>query len=112
MHVVEHIGLGRYGDILDPEGDIKAMRELSRVVAPKGHLLFAVPVGPAPPRICFNAHRISSYEQICSAFSALQLVEFRLVPDRPQDGGLIEATSEIIATQKYGCGRLCFRKSD
>jgi SAM-dependent methyltransferase len=108
MHVVEHVGLGRYGDALDPDGDGKAMRELSRVVAPNGRLLFVVPVGR--PRICFNAHRIYSYEQIIAAFSGLELVEFRLVPDRPQDGGLIEATPQVVAAQEYGCGCFCFRK--
>ncbi len=109
MHVVEHIGLGRYGDSLDPEGDAKAMRELSRVVAPAGQLLFVVPVGR--PRICFNAHRIYSYEQIVAGFPDLHLEEFRLVPDRPEDGGLIEATPEVVAAQEYGCGCFCFRKS-
>ena len=33
MHVVEHIGLGRYGDILDPDGDSKAISELKRALA-------------------------------------------------------------------------------
>ncbi|MGA2030503.1 MAG: DUF268 domain-containing protein, partial [Verrucomicrobiota bacterium] len=32
MHVVEHVGLGRYGDPLDPNGDLKAMNELERVL--------------------------------------------------------------------------------
>jgi SAM-dependent methyltransferase len=104
MHVVEHIGLGRYGDPLDPGGDIKAMRELSRVLAMGGQLLFAVPVGR--PRVCFNAHRIYSYDQIVTAFSDLQLLEFRLVPDRGSEGGLIEATPKMVAAQDYGCG--CF----
>ena len=49
MHVAEHIGLGRYGDKIDPEGDKRAMSELDRVVAPKGQLIFVVPVGK--PRI-------------------------------------------------------------
>src|SRR5436853_180080 len=40
MHVVEHIGLGRYGDPLDPNGDLKAIAELRRVLAPAGTLLF------------------------------------------------------------------------
>ena len=31
MHVIEHIGLGRYGDLLDYDGDLKAMKELKRV---------------------------------------------------------------------------------
>jgi hypothetical protein len=34
LHVAEHIGLGRYGDPLDPEGTKKATRELARVLAP------------------------------------------------------------------------------
>jgi hypothetical protein len=61
MHVVEHIGLGRYGDALDSEGDVKAMRELQRVLKPNGNLLFVVPVGV--PRVMFNAHRISLVSQ-------------------------------------------------
>lgn len=36
MHTVEHIGLGRYGDALDVDGDLKAMRELQRVSAQEG----------------------------------------------------------------------------
>src|SRR2546426_837368 len=49
MHVAEHVGLGRYGDELDPEGDVKAMSELSRVLARGGSLLYRPP-GPAHHR--------------------------------------------------------------
>jgi hypothetical protein len=46
MHVVEHIGLGRYGDALDPDGDLKAISELKRVLGNEGSLLyFVVPIG-------------------------------------------------------------------
>ena len=48
---------------IDPEGDLKAVKELSRVVTKGGSLLFVVPVGK--PRIQFNAHRIYSYKKIC-----------------------------------------------
>src|SRR3954454_20739809 len=34
LHVAEHIGLGRYGDPLDPGGTRKAADELQRVLAP------------------------------------------------------------------------------
>lgn len=57
MHVVEHVGLGRYGDPIDYDGDLRAVRELQRILAPGGQLLFVVPVGSAA-RIQFNAHRI------------------------------------------------------
>jgi len=108
MHVVEHVGLGRYGDPLDPEGDTKAMIELRRVIAPGGNLFFVVPVGR--PRVCFNAHRIYSFEQIRDRFSDLTLREFRLVPDEASEGGLVEATPQQVSTQTYGCGCFWFQR--
>ena len=45
--VVEHIGLGRYGDPLDPGGTQKALEELKRVVAPGGDLYISLPIGDA-----------------------------------------------------------------
>lgn len=110
MHVVEHVGLGRYGDHLDPDGDLKAIAELTRVVAKGGNLLFVVPVGGAPV-IMFNAHRIYTYEQIIGHFASLELMEFALIPDHPQDGGLLRnATKTQSDAQRYGCGCFWFRK--
>lgn len=110
MHVIEHVGLGRYGDPVDPDGDLKAIAELTRVVAKGGDLLFVVPVGDAP-LIMFNAHRIYTYEQIIRYFASLELVEFALIPDHPPDGGLIRnATKAQSDAQRYGCGCFWFRK--
>ena len=108
MHVVEHIGLGRYGDPLDPEGDLKAMRELARVVSIGGSLLYVTPVGR--PRIQFNAHRIYSYEQIVSAFPGYELREFALIPDVNNGGWITNATPEQVNAQKYGCGCFWFQR--
>jgi SAM-dependent methyltransferase len=108
MHVVEHVGLGRYGDPLDANGDLKAMAQLTRVLSPGGHLLFVAPVGR--PRVCFNAHRIYSYDQVCKGFAGLKLQQFRLVPDNPKDGGLIEAAPDAVDTQSYACGCFLFCK--
>jgi SAM-dependent methyltransferase len=107
MHTVEHVGLGRYGDELDPGGDIRAMRELKRVLAKGGQLLFVVPVGK--PKLIFNAHRIYSYEQVLEYFKGLELLEFSLIPD---SGGFIEkADPALVAQQEYGCGCFLFRKN-
>jgi SAM-dependent methyltransferase len=105
MHVIEHVGLGRYGDSLDPGGDLKAMAELKRVLAPGGSLLFVAPLGR--PRIMFNAHRIYSYGQIMEYFGEMEVKQFALIPDDPQEGGLVLDASEALADQQtYGCG--CF----
>jgi len=105
MHVVEHIGLGRYGDKIGPNDDLFAMAELKRVLAPGGNLLFVVPVGM--PKVIFNAHRIYSYRQVMKSLQELELVNFSLIPDSPAEGEFIEdATEEMANRQCYGCG--CF----
>lgn len=58
----EHDGLGRYGDPLDPEGDLKAMAYMrDQVLKPGGALLLAMPSGG--DFIEFNAHRIYGRER-------------------------------------------------
>ena len=109
MHTVEHVGLGRYGDPLDPEGDLKAMRELERVLAPGGSLLLAVPIGK--PKLMFNGHRIYAYSQIMDAFAGLELREFSLILDDAHPGGLVRNADPGLADeQNYGCGCFHFRK--
>lgn len=110
MHTVEHVGLGRYGDPLDPDGDRKAMRELERVLAYGGDLLFVVPVGR--PRLLFNAHRIYSYDQVIAGFPQLELKQFALVPDAGGERDFVDhATPALAALQSFACGCFWFRKA-
>jgi hypothetical protein len=110
MHTVEHIGLGRYGDPIDYDGDLKAMNELSRVLAKDGDLLFVVPVGNVS-RIIFNGHRIYTPELVIKSFPNLYLKEFTLIPENNEDGGLVlNPTSDLLARQNYACGCFWFKK--
>lgn len=106
MHVVEHIGLGRYGETLDPDGDLKAIAELKRVLKPGGNLLFVTPVGHS--RIQFNAHRIYSYDQIFNSMEGLTLKQFALVDDKGYFS--VDADSNYANQQYYGCGCWWFIK--
>lgn len=106
LHVAEHIGLGRYGDPLDPLGTIKACKELQRVLAPGGNLYFGLPIGK--PRVCFNAHRIHSTAQILEYFSGLKLVEFSFVNDKGRF--LQNVEPDVGQDAKYGCGLFQFTK--
>lgn len=106
MHTIEHIGLGRYGDELDVQGDIKGINELKRVTRTGGTILFVTPVGR--PKIEYNAHRIYSYEQILSYFEGCELIEFSLIPD---SGDFISnADPALVNSQQYGCGCFWFKK--
>jgi SAM-dependent methyltransferase len=106
LHVIEHIGLGRYGDPLDPAGTSKAARELARVLGPGGNLILATPVGK--PRLCFNAHRIHRAEEIREMVPELELVEFSGV----HDGGRYVEQVDLSAFQnsEYACGFFWFRR--
>jgi SAM-dependent methyltransferase len=71
--VVEHIGLGRYGDPLDPHGTEKAIAELKRILAPGGHLCLSVPVSDENV-VHFNAGRILAIRYVIQLLEPLQVV--------------------------------------
>lgn len=106
LHVIEHIGLGRYGDPIDPEGSRKAAAELQRVLGRGGKLYLSLPIGRE--RICFNAHRVHAPASVLKMFSALRLVDFSYV----DDSGAFRVSQPIAAAGQleYGCGMFEFEK--
>lgn len=106
LHVIEHIGLGRYGDPIDPQGSVKAALELQRIVSAGGKLFLSLPVGRE--RICFNAHRVHAPASVLKMFPQMKLVEFSYVDDDGQyhEDKSIEAASHL----EYGCGLFQFEK--
>jgi SAM-dependent methyltransferase len=64
---IEHDGLGRYGDRLDPNGDLRAMEQFRQLLKPQGKLFLAVPVGP--DLVVWNAHRIYGPKRLAMLLS-------------------------------------------
>lgn len=54
---LEHDGLGRYGDCLDADGDIKSMQNIKKIVKKDGLLFLSIPIGKED-KLVWNAHRI------------------------------------------------------
>ena len=108
LHVVEHVGLGRYGDPLDARGTAKACRELARVVAPGGRLYLSLPVGR--PRVCFNAHRVTDPVRVIALCEGLSLVEFSAVDDTHRLAENVAPEEYRDAT--YACGLFVFTKEE
>ena len=53
--LLETAGLGRYGDPVDPEGDLKAMLEARAMLSPSGRMYLTIPIGPDV--LAWNLHR-------------------------------------------------------
>lgn len=76
--VIEHIGLGRYGDALDPFGSEKSIKEIKRVLSKDGNLYISVPIDDKN-RAYFNAHRSFTRDYILKLFEPLKLIEEKYI---------------------------------
>lgn len=74
---LEHFGLGRYGDPIDPDASSKAMHSIVRVLKKGGHAYIAVPIGKE--RLEFNAHRVFYASTVVREFAPLKLVEYSVI---------------------------------
>jgi SAM-dependent methyltransferase len=108
LHVIEHIGLGRYGDTVDPEGAKKAAGEITRILSPGGRLYLSTPVGKEA--VYFNAHRVFHPDKVRKMFSGLQLAGFAAVDD---SGRFYKRdTPEKYQGSSYALGMFEFIKPD
>lgn len=111
MHVIEHIGLGRYGDPLDYDGDMKALFELKRVIAKGGRLLLVLPVG-TPARIEFNTHRVYDYKDVYDVMSDVFHLESAIIFSHGAQGWVGEPVEEthMTTSPKYGIACWHYKK--
>lgn len=58
LHAIEHFGLGRYGDPINPDGYIFALKNINLMLKKGGKFYFSVPMGPS--RVEFNGMRVFS----------------------------------------------------
>lgn len=100
--VLEHIGLGRYGDHIDQFGSEKSAKELIRVLADNGNLYISVPVD-TENKIYFNAHRAFTRDYILELFKPLKLVEEKYIYGN-------ELLNEYSPIKGFGTGLYYFKK--
>lgn len=113
LHALEHFGLGRYGDPIDPRGHERGLDCLIRMLEPGGILYLSVPVGPEA--VLFNCHRRFYSETI------VRLVGRRLTLERldvvDDSGDLREnvppemaLTDPTLGCRREGCAIFEFRR--
>ena len=106
LHVLEHFGLGRYGDAVSAEGHLRGLENLCALVAPGGRLYLSVPIGPQ--RIEFNAHRVFAAKTIPALMPAgFRLEQFSFVDDAGDIHAHVEFSAPDVARNfgcTFGCG--------
>jgi SAM-dependent methyltransferase len=111
LHAIEHFGLGRYGDALDPNGHIVGFQNIVKMLKPGGRLYISFPIA-TEANVIFNKHRIFSPYDIFSwptPGCMLKLVRFDYVDDAGDLHQNVNLNTENIIAQ-YGCGIYTFEK--
>lgn len=108
LHVVEHVGLGRYGDKVNPVGHIQAIRHLSLLLSEGGMLYISFPIS-SKSRVEFNAHRVISIPEAHAIFEEMNLsiIDFAYVDDAGDLHKVGNTESiDVFNTYnlRYGCG--------
>ena len=108
LHALEHFGLGRYGDEVNPWGWRVALKNIMALPAPGGYLYLSVPIGRE--RVVSNAHRIFNPYTMINELMSLKLISFAAVND---SGDMDEqAHPGDYVHAEYSCGIYEFIKSE
>jgi len=114
LHAIEHFGLGRYGDPVEPKGYERGIANMAQLLKPDGRFYISTPIGQE--RVEFNAHRVFDPRTIirCAESSGLQLQELTVIGA----GGEIrqvqpnEDALQVLAQSDYNLGIFVFIKRD
>lgn len=111
LHALEHFGLGRYGDNVDPAGYKRALSNISSLIVIGGTFYLSVPVGKE--RVEFNAHRIFNPTTLLKDIQAtgMELTSLAAINQQnleifnDMDNGL-----EELGNRNYSLGLFIFHK--
>lgn len=114
LHALEHFGLGRYGDPVDPEGFVRGFVNMSALIRQGGTFYLSVPIGIE--RVEFNANRVFD-PRIIVRLATKNSLQFTALTVIRSDGeveslGLEEIRFSDLARQHYVLGIFTFVKKN
>jgi hypothetical protein len=107
LHALEHFGLGRYGDPIDPMGHIKGFKNLHKMLKNGGNFYLSFPIGKSG--VHFNAHRVFDPTEVLGWSKGLfELTRF----DYVDDAGDVHLNASLSSPPvlNYGCGIYTLKK--
>ncbi len=113
LHTLEHFGLGRYSDDINPQGYLIGFKNLYNLLDKGGKLYLSFPIS-STSRIEFNAHRVFHFKDIFNWITKLNISDLKLI-----SFDLIDDNSKLLINQdldnilnhiNFGCGIYTFKK--
>lgn len=112
LHALEHFGLGRYGDPIDPHGSENGLKNMAALLKVGGTFYLSVPIGIE--RVEFNANRVFDPRKLIkiAAEQSLRLQSITVISGTGQAEEVEECSPrlEALAQQNYALGIFTFRK--
>lgn len=100
---IEHSGLGRYGDDLDPNGDLTTMQVVHNILKEDGLLVLGVPIGM--DTLVWNANRIYGEKRLPLLINGFNVLEWfggnpTNIFNVPQYGGKFSPQPILVCNKK------------
>ena len=112
LHTIEHIGLGRYGDVINPDGWLTALDNLLAMLKPGGVLYLSAPIGEGS--VEFDAHRLFLISDLLETVSQrASITKVAVIGDDDRFMSSTDCDSYIKHGQirvTYGCAIITARK--
>lgn len=112
LHALEHFGLGRYGDPINPLGYQRGLANMAKLLEPGGTFYLSTPIGQE--RVEFNAHWVFDPRSIvsCAETSGLTLKKLIVITaaNGPQESGIDAPSLAALALPHYQLGLFIFTK--
>lgn len=110
LSVLEHIGLGRYGDKLDCDGHINAFCNMVKILKPGGLFYVSVPISEET-KVYFNAHRSFNPKNLLQWSKLVTLEKFHYTSDEGDVNENVDLINHSFNNLRFGCGIYIFRKN-
>jgi len=109
LHTIEHFGLGRYGDRINPNGHIDGFNNILKLLKKNGFFYFSIPVSKFN-RVYLHSERTFDPKEVLKWAKDLQLMQFDLIDEKGNIFYNLNLKNNSFSNLVYGCGIYTFKK--
>ena len=114
LHAIEHFGLGRYGDPINPQGYQRGIANMAQLLQPGGTFYLSTPIGQE--RVEFNANWVFDPRSImrCAEEAGMTLQKLTVITPKhgQQESAFDDSTLVDLVSQPYQLGLFNFIKTN